>query len=36
MVAVNPSISPGFAILRINVFPELELTESLTCPEHSK
>ena len=32
MVAMSPRISPGFAILRISVFPPLELIESFTCP----
>src|SRR4030095_8046079 len=35
MVAMSPRISPGLAILRISVFPPLELIESFTCPSQS-
>jgi hypothetical protein len=35
MVAISPRISPGLAILKINVFPALELMESFTCPAQS-
>ena len=34
-MAISPRISPGLAILKISVFPALELMESFTCPAQS-